>query len=168
MEQQNIPNTHVVYITQPPNEERDRNFKDAYSVKAAMFLGVVHIMCGLIAFSSELHVILNGSPRNFSIGAGIWTSVFFVVSGGLSIGGARSGSKCLVVSTMMMSIISAVCAGGLLIASPIGWDINTYGPYSYYSRGYRLCAADSDGVDHADCSHHLSLSHMQASLLPPC
>ena len=75
---------------------------------------------GLLAFSSELHVILNGSPRNFSIGAGIWTSVFFVVSGGLSIGGARSGSKCLVVSTMEMSIISAVCAGGLLIASSIG------------------------------------------------
>ena len=36
---------------------------------------------------------------------------------------------------MVMSIISAVCAGGLLIASSISWDINTYGPYSYYSRG---------------------------------
>ena len=92
-------------------------------------------MCGLIAFSSELHATLNGSPRNFSVGAGIWTSVFFVVSGGLAIGGARSGSKCLVVSTMMMSIISAVCAGGLLIASSTGWDINTYGPNSYYSSG---------------------------------
>ena len=78
MEQQNIPNTQVVYIV--TNEERDRD-----SVKAATFLGVVHIVCGLIAFSSELHVILNGSPRIFSIGAGIWTSVFFVVSGGLSI-----------------------------------------------------------------------------------
>ena len=118
MEQQNILNTQVVYIV--PNEERDRDFKDAYSVKAATFLGVVHIVCGLIAFSSELHVILNGSPRNFSIGAGIWTSVFFVVSGGLSIGGARSQSKCLVVSTMVMSIIPAVCAGGLLIAPSIG------------------------------------------------
>ena len=50
MEQQNIPNTQVVYITQAPNEERDRDFKDAYSVKAATFLGVVHIMCGLIGF----------------------------------------------------------------------------------------------------------------------
>ena len=31
-----------------------------------------------------------------------------------------------------------------------------------------LCAADPDGFDHADRSHHLGLSHMQASLLPPC
>ena len=37
-------------------------------------------------------------------------SVFFCVSGGIAIGGAQSGNKCLVVATMVMSIISALSA----------------------------------------------------------
>ena len=42
-------------------------------------------------------------------------SVFFCVSGGIAIGGAQSGNKCLVVATMVMSIISALSALLLLI-----------------------------------------------------
>merc|ERR1712059_155055 len=56
---------------------------------------------------------------NVPIGTGIWTSVFFFITGGLTIGGARSPNKCLVIATMVMSIISAVCAGILIILSGI-------------------------------------------------
>ena len=126
MEQQNIPNRQDVYLTQAPNinEERKKDLKDAYNLKAARILGVVHITYGLIAFSSEINMIENQHPRFIRIGTGIWTSVFFFVSGGLAIGGAQSGRKCVVVATMVMSIISAVCAGILLIMSSINMANN--------------------------------------------
>ena len=50
---------------------------------------------------------------------GIWTSAVFFVSGGLAIGGARSGNKFLVVATLVMSVISAVSAGVLLTISSL-------------------------------------------------
>ena len=140
MEQQNIPNTQIVYLTQAPKEKRDKDLKDAYNVKATRILGVVHIVCGLIAFSSEIQVIENGYHRDvIGIGTGIWTSVFFFVSGGLSIRGAQSGSKRLVVSTMVMSILSAVCAGVLLIMSSLGWTIHSSNCNFNYSR----CSVDA-------------------------
>ena len=105
----------VIYIVQAPKERLD--LRDVYNVKAATVLGVVHIICGIIALSSDIVVMVDDS--NFSLAAGIWTSVFFFISGGLAIGGARSGNKCLVVATMVMAIISAVCAGALLIQSAI-------------------------------------------------
>ena len=40
-------------------------------------------------------------------GTGIW----FLISGGLTIGGAYSGNKCLVVATLVMSVISTLSAG---------------------------------------------------------
>ena len=73
MEQQNIPNRQDVYLTQAPNvnEERKKDLKDAYNLKAARILGVVHITCGLIAFSSEINMIENQNPRFIRIGTGI-------------------------------------------------------------------------------------------------
>ena len=43
-------------------------------------------------------------------------SVFFCVSGGIAIGGAQSGNKCLVVATMLMGIASSLFALLLLLA----------------------------------------------------
>ena len=56
---------------------------------------------------------------NIPFSTGIWTSVFFIVSGSLAIAGARSGNKCLVIATMVMAIITAVSAGVLLIMSSV-------------------------------------------------
>ena len=42
-------------------------------------------------------------------------SAFLCVSGGIAIGGAQSGNKCLVVATMRMSIIFALSALALLM-----------------------------------------------------
>merc|ERR1711936_859804 len=95
----NASNTphQVIYIIQAP--------KDRMNIKAATALGVIHIICGLIALGSDIAGMVN---EQFAFATGIWTSVFFFVSGGLAIGGARSGNKCLVVATMVMAIISAV------------------------------------------------------------
>jgi len=131
----NASNTphQVIYIIQAPKEKV--NIKDVYNIKAATALGVIHIICGLVALGSDIVGMVN---TQFAFATGVWTAVFFFVSGGLAIGGARSGNKCLVVATMVMAIISAVCAGILLIMSAIALEFfgrcyhcRVTGPYSY-------------------------------------
>jgi len=117
----------VIYIIQAPKEKV--NIKDAYNIKAATALGVIHIICGFIALGSDIAGMVDDY---MSLATGIWTSVFFFISGGLAIGGARSGNKCLVVATMVMAIISAISAGILLIMSAI--YLNFFGYGSYYRR----------------------------------
>jgi len=104
----------VIYIIEAPKEKV--NIKDAYNVKAATVLGIIHIVCGFISLGSDIAGWVNG---NFYFCTGIWNSIFFFVCGGLAIGGARSGNKCLVVATMVMTIISSVNAGILLILNVI-------------------------------------------------
>ena len=132
MKQQNGPSapTRVVYVVQEPRRGKvdKKAIKDAYNVKATTVLGIAHIICGIIAFSCEIDVVVSLSGPRFTVGAGIWSSVFFFISGGLAIGGAMSGRKCLVVATMIMAIISAVCAGVLLIMSAILFEHNTRVP----------------------------------------
>jgi len=130
MDQQNEPNAphQVIYITQAPKDKQ--NLKDAYNVKAATTLGVIHIVCGTITLSATIAGLVDG---NFSVGTGIWTSVLFFVSGGLAIGGARSGNKFLVVATMVMAIISAVSARILLIRSAIRLGIGYKYRHGYIS-----------------------------------
>merc|ERR1712233_91439 len=131
----NASNTphQVIYIIHAPKDKV--NIKDVYNIKAATALGVIHIICGLIALGSDIAGMVN---EQFAFATGIWTSVFFFVSGGLAIGGARSGNKCLVVATMVMAIISAVSAGILLIMSALALEFfghryyyRQIGPYSY-------------------------------------
>ena len=131
MEQQSVteaPTTphQVIYIIEAPKEKV--NIKDAYNIKAATVLGVIHIICGLIALGADIGHMFN-TPM--TIGCGYWTPVFFFISGGLAIGGARSGNKGLVVATMVMSIISAIFAGILLITSAFALDFHSY----YYRDG---------------------------------
>merc|ERR1712107_851006 len=144
MKQPNEPSPpqQVAYVVQAPTTVRDDNkaIKEAYSVKAATVLGVVHIICGIIAFSCEIDVLVwtMGRLPPGTLGTGIWSSVFFFISGGLAIGGAQSGNKCLVTATMVMAIISAVCAGVLLIMSAIMVSVtggSAY-PYSYSNYHY--------------------------------
>ena len=106
--------------------------KESYQPKAAGIIGVLHVICGLIAFSTAIGLIVNNT-RYYGfgmVGTGIWSSVFFFISGGLSIGSARNSNSCLIISTMIMSIFSAICAGILVIFSGLGLGIDEC--YSYY------------------------------------
>ena len=49
--------------------------------------------------------------------------MFFITTGGLAIGGAHSGNKCLVVATLVMAIFSAIMACILLIINGISMSI---------------------------------------------
>ena len=112
--QQNVPN-QAIHVVEAPNEKA--NLKDGCYTKAATVLGVLHIICGVISIGAESAFL--DSRYSIGVGAGIWTAVFFFISGALSIGGAQSGNRGLVLATMVMSIISAVLAGILLILSSI-------------------------------------------------
>jgi len=129
--QQNVPN-QAIHVVEAPNEKA--NLKDACYTKAATVLGVLHIICGVISLGAESAFL--DSKYSIGVGAGIWTAVFFFISGALSIGGAQSGNKCLVVATMVMSIISAVLAVNLIgLSSTWLAHINAY-RYTSYNNGY--------------------------------
>ena len=102
-------------------KHHQNDIKDTYNVKAATVLGFAHIICGVISgFCSINEIDVVDHPYSVpTIGAGVWSSMFFFTSGGLAIVGAQSGKKGLVVATMVMAIISAVCAGVLLITSAL-------------------------------------------------
>jgi len=84
-----------------------------YNTKAATALGVIHIICGFIALGSGI-AGCGESPYIIGFVIGILTFVFFALSGGLAIGGARSGNNCLVLATLVTSIFSTVWAVFLL------------------------------------------------------
>jgi len=99
------------------------NIKESYVVKAATTLGVIHIVCGIaVLIASITGLVFNV----FSI-EGILASVFFITTGGLAIGGARSGNKCLVVATLVMAIFSAIISCTLLSLAGISMSMTHIG-----------------------------------------
>ena len=68
-------------------------------------LGVLEIIGGVIILALG---IFGGFFSTVFLVLGILTAIFLFVSGGLAIGGAQSGSRCLQVASMVMSYISAV------------------------------------------------------------
>ena len=98
-----ITTNQVIVIVETAKEQvklKNKN-KKAYNVKAATALGIVHIICGFITLSAEIAV-------NYSFGIfdifGIFASLLFLLSGGLTIFGAQYGRKCLVVASMVTAI----------------------------------------------------------------
>ena len=82
--------------------------------------------------------MLNEHELNDSSHApGTFASVFFITTGGLTIGGARSGNKCLVVATLVMAILSAIMACILLSFAGISMSMTYIG-----SEGFITCTIE--------------------------
>merc|ERR1712013_253953 len=115
MEQQNEPNEpeHVVNISHSPMKH-NKNLKDAYSTIAATILGVFQLIIGVVSFS-VMCGLMNSVFLPFAL-----PFVIFFVSGGIAIGGAQSGNKRLMITTMVMSIISALCSLVYLLYATLG------------------------------------------------
>ena len=99
------PPPSILYIVQAP--KKHRTIREDYLTKTATVLGLLHIVCGLVNIAILAISVATGNL--FSTMAVI-PLVFFLISGGLAIGGARRGNKCLVVATLVMSILSAIAA----------------------------------------------------------
>ena len=99
----------VIYLVE---SRPRRSIREIYAARSATWLGCLHILCGLVILTAAIVGLVHEAPPDAT---GVWTSVIFLTSGGLTIGGARSANKCLVVATLVMAVISAISAGILLI-----------------------------------------------------
>jgi len=113
----------VIYVS-----KTKKTTKETYAARTVAALGCVQILCGLIALGLEIFILT--LPRNYSIASGVWCSVIFLVSGILSLFSARFKNLCLVITTMVLCILSSVCAGILLILSITWLLINSCGSNS--------------------------------------
>ena len=68
-----------------------------YAVKHAKYLGLGHIIFGVIILVMDLIRLLHGDEPTFGIAA----SVSWFLSGGFSIGGAVNKTRCMIVATMV-------------------------------------------------------------------
>ena len=83
--------------------------------------------------------MLNEHELNDSSHApGTFASVFFITTGGLTIGGARSGNKCLVVATLVMAILSAIMACILLSFAGISMSMTYIGSEGFITSTIEL------------------------------
>lgn len=113
-----------IYIVVQKSSNKE-SLKKSYKSGAATIIGIIHIVCGLVAFGANISLLLTNYSFHFGVFAtGIWSSVFFFISGGLSIGSGKNPNTCLVVGTMVMSIFSAISAGILVIFSGLGLGID--------------------------------------------
>ena len=114
---------------------RKKPIEDCYETKHARKVGEVHIFCAAIALIAGVFLVLNHDRRKGfgSAGTGIWSSVFFFITGVLSIFSAKRGNSCQVVSILVMGIISALSAFTLIIFSfsALGNDSCSYTSYNY-------------------------------------
>merc|ERR1712055_725014 len=108
------------------------SIEKSYKSRAATIIGAIHILCGIAACFSNIALLLFSSRLHVGVfGTGIWSSVFFIISGSLSICSGKNTNSCLIISTMVMSIISAISAGILIIFSAIGLAHDGYSCHYY-------------------------------------
>merc|ERR1712179_15879 len=122
-QEQNQTKPIVIVVEKTSNK---KSIKKSYKSKAATVIGIIHIICGFLAFFANVGLFFIQPSYCFHFGkfaTEIWSSVFFFITGGLSIGSGRNSSSCLVIGTMVMSILSAISAGILIIFSGLGFGI---------------------------------------------
>merc|ERR1712058_7143 len=109
------PVPQVIYV-----KNTKKSTKETYAAKTVAVLGCFQILCAVIALSLEIFII--SRPNNYSVATGVWCFVIFFTTGIISLFGAYFKNLCLVIATMVMSIISSLSAAILLLLSII-WSI---------------------------------------------
>ncbi|XP_072029957.1 uncharacterized protein [Amphiura filiformis] len=120
----------TTYIQAPPTTIATggiSNRNDRYNKKAALVTGIMQICAGGILVVLGIIVLVLGSW--YRMAWNIWGSVcFYVVTGILGVV-SKNQNRCVIIAYMVMSIISAVCAGSQMIydaaaagnARHLGW-----------------------------------------------
>ena len=112
-----ITGHHVVQII-----EKEAWIKEKHNVRAATVLGVVQIICGIVALGVFItRIVVHDST--FSFDKSIWVSILFFVSGMFTL--ARyGGNTWLVVASMVMAASSTLVAACLLVHVGISHRFN--------------------------------------------
>ena len=144
MEEEGTKAQPIVIVVE--KSSRKVSLEKSYKSRAATIIGATHILCGLVVCVSNIALLVVVSRSHVGLlGTGIWSSVFFIISGSLSICSGKNTNFCLIISTMVMSIFSAVSAGILVIFSAIGLDYDGYGcGYNAYYNYYYDCQVDPE------------------------
>ena len=110
-------------------EESKEEIKNNCYVKAATVLGVVQIICGIVAL---VIWILEQDNNTISFGNGIWTFTLFFFSGVLTIRVVESRNRWVIAASMMVIWInSVVSADFLLIKAGISHGFSDSFGYKY-------------------------------------
>ena len=95
-----------------------QNIRKIYAAKTAIFLGILHIACGLITLrlsfeshTKEVSTIYIGDFQHLPV----FFAILFILSGVLGIASGCSGDVCLVLVTLPFAPISAMIAGLQLV-----------------------------------------------------
>ncbi|XP_049335603.1 membrane-spanning 4-domains subfamily A member 4A [Astyanax mexicanus] len=100
-------------------------------------LGVVQIMIGIITFMLGIVSALFFESVSRVTGVMFWGAVFYMVSGGLSVGASKKAHGCLVKGSLVMNVFSAVAAGISIVVLAIDIAIGL----SYGIAGIQLVLA---------------------------
>ena len=82
-----VPDENVYVVKARP---RMSDLKSVYAERPAVILGLIQLCCGILASILELVVVVQGSHP---WGAGIWTGGVFVITGGFTIAGGKTGKR---------------------------------------------------------------------------
>ncbi|XP_031562399.1 uncharacterized protein LOC116298161 [Actinia tenebrosa] len=87
-----------------------------YSTKAALHIGIVDIICGLISIGIGAFSTRNDDHSVFTEfkpeGLPVWAGILFVITGGLGVLSFKNPRKCMIIFFMMFSVF---CVGGSVI-----------------------------------------------------
>merc|ERR1712098_960928 len=93
-----------------------------YSLKAVSALGLVQLAGAAITLGLEVTGLIHGA---IPYSTGIWAAVIFAISGGLTLG-SRNGSRCLIIATMVMTILSCMVSVIVAVMSCVVMEDNTF------------------------------------------
>lgn len=124
---------HVVEIIEEPRKETQ--IKEKHHEIAATVLGVIQIICGIIALGVFIaRIVIHDNI--FSFDNSILISTLFFVSGMLTLGRLYSGNKWLVMASMLMAAASTLVAAFLLVHAGLFRETGPHG-FSYsFDPGY--------------------------------
>ncbi|KAI4875857.1 hypothetical protein NFI96_034108 [Prochilodus magdalenae] len=97
-------------------------------------LGAIQIMIGVFTFLMAIVVSFNRIPFSTYSGIGYWGSVFYIISGSLTVAAEKHLTSCLVKGSLGMNVCSAVVAGTAVILFSMDFAVGIgYNPcYDYY------------------------------------
>lgn len=148
----------VVYMKEPPRS------LEHYPSKHARVLGIIQIVCGLVAIALGIGSIFAMSLLYF-VGHGIWGGVCPIIAGAFGIASAQRKSKGLIVVNLVMSTIAACLVVAPFIVATISAGIDgdnpqyrSYGNDGIYDQ-YNTYPYDTypyDTYPHGPYDHHHS------------
>jgi len=113
MKQQSITADQVIeIIDESKDQAKIERIRNDFYLKAATVLGVVQIICGIVALAFWIF----DHDNNFYFGKGIWTFILFFFSGLLTLSVPHIKNIWLISASMILSIGSTIVCACLLYA----------------------------------------------------